>query len=59
MKRKIYESPLTLRTEVELEGYFCASIVDDDKEKKETISIQKQEVGAESDYFTNDSEWDF
>lgn len=59
MKRKIYESPLTLRTEVELEGYFCASIVDDDKEKKETISIQKQDVGAESDYFTNDSEWDF
>lgn len=59
MKKKLYETPRTQHVEVELEGSFCASVVDTDKEVESTISIQKQEVGAESDYFTNDSEWDF
>lgn len=59
MKKKFYETPHTQHVEVELEGNFCASIVDEDKQEKETITIQNQGVGAESDYFTNDSEWDF
>lgn len=59
MKKKLYETPHTQHVEVETEGSFCGSIVDKDKEEKPTISIQNQDVGAESDYFTNNSEWDF
>lgn len=59
MKKKFYETPRTQHVEVELEGSFCASIIDEDKQEKETITIQNQEVGATSDYFTKDSEWDF
>lgn len=60
MKRKEYEIPRMDKLEVELEkGFMAASIVDEDKQEKPTISIQNQEVGAESDYFSNDSKWDF
>lgn len=59
MKKRIYETPHTQHVEVELEGSFCASVVNEDKQETETITIQNHEVGAESDYFTNESEWDF
>lgn len=61
MKKKKYEAPQTRYLEVELEQGFMVqgSIMNQDKETEETISINKQDVGAESDYFTNDSEWDF
>lgn len=59
-KMKIYEAPETRHQEVELEnGFMAASLVDEDKQEKPTISIQNQVVGAESDYFTNNSEWDY
>lgn len=36
------------------------SIVDNDKETKQTISITPQEVGNESDYFNDENAgWDF
>lgn len=42
MKRKIYESPLTLRTEVELEGEFMkASVFEDGKENAEGVTIEE------------------
>lgn len=61
MKKKKYEAPQTRYLEVELEQGFMVkgSIVDDDKETKQTISITPQEVGNESNYFESDSEWDF
>ncbi|WP_300225726.1 hypothetical protein [uncultured Bacteroides sp.] len=62
MKKKFYETPHTQHVEVEMEGSFCASVVDTDKEVESTISIQKQGVGAESNYFDNPNggnEWDF
>lgn len=59
MKKKEYEVPLTTYSEVELEGTFCASIVDEDKQDNSNISIESQEIGATSDYFTNDSDWDY
>lgn len=57
-EQKEYEAPQTTCLEVELEGNFCASVVDEDKQDEPTISIQNQDVGAESDYFTTNSEWD-
>ncbi|WP_300770631.1 hypothetical protein [uncultured Bacteroides sp.] len=57
MNKKMYETPRTQHVEVELEGSFCASVVDKDKEVEPTISIQNQGVGAESNYLGN--EWDF
>lgn len=59
MKKTKYLAPSTKSSLVELEGSFCASIVDEDKQEKPTISIQNQDVGATSDYFSNDSEWDY
>lgn len=61
MKKKKYEAPQTRYLEVELEQGLMVkgSIVDQDKETEKNISINSQEVGAESDYFKNDSEWDF
>lgn len=50
--QKKYEAPQTQHAEVELEqGFMSGSVVDEDKQEKPTISIQDQEVGAESDYF--------
>ena len=62
MKKKFYETPRTQHVEVETEGNFCGSVVDTDKEVESTISINKQEVGVESNYFDNPNggnEWDF
>lgn len=61
MKKKKYEAPQTRYLEVELEQGLMVkgSIVDQDKETEEKISINSQEVGAESNYFDNNSEWDF
>lgn len=59
-KMKTYEAPETRHQEVELEnGFLKGSLVDEDKQETPTISIQNQEVGAESDYFAQDSEWDY
>lgn len=58
-KQREYEAPQTTCLEVELEGNFCASVVDEDKQDKPTISIQNQEIGATSDYFASDSDWDY
>ena len=53
-------APQTKCSEVELEeGFMKASIVDEDKQDQPTIAITDQGGGAESDYFTNDSKWDF
>lgn len=56
MKRKIYESPLTLRTEVELEGEFMkASVFDPNDGKDQGVSTQQHEVNSTvGDYFTFD-----
>ena len=59
MKKTKYLAPSTKSSLVELEGSFCASIVEEDKQEKPTISIQDQAVGATSDYFTQDAEWDY
>lgn len=58
-KQKEYETPQTTFVEVELEGNFCASVVDEDKQSEPTISITNQEVGAESNYFKDDANWDY
>jgi len=59
--QKKYEAPQTQHAEVELEqGFMSASVVDEDKQEKPTISIQNQEVGAESDYFSDpNAGWDY
>lgn len=59
--QKKYEAPQTQHAEVELEqGFMSGSVVDEDKQEKPTISIQNQEVGAESDYFSNpNAGWDY
>lgn len=61
MKNKeTYEAPQTELKRVELEqGFMNGSIVDKDVAEEATISIENQEVGAESDYFNNGSEWDY
>lgn len=58
MKRKMYESPLTLRTEVELEGGFMqkASVFDPADQHDEGVTIQNHEFGETHD-FTDDG-WD-
>lgn len=59
MKKK-YIAPQTEMSEVELEsGFMKGSIVDQDALDQATISIEEQEVGAESDYFNNHSTWDY
>lgn len=63
MKRKMYESPLTLRTEVELESGFMqeASVFEDGKENADGVAIEQHgfaepEKSWEGNY-TNDG-WD-
>lgn len=58
-KQKEYETPQTTFVEVELEGNFCTSLVDEDKQSKPTVSITNQEVGAESNYFEDGTGWDY
>lgn len=59
--QKKYEAPQTQHAEVELEqGFMSGSVVDEDKQEQPTISIQKQGVGAESDYFSDpNAGWDY
>lgn len=61
MKKKCYETPDMEVIQVELEkGFMAGSVVDKDKQEEKTISINSQEVGAESNYFDNPNEgWDF
>lgn len=53
MKRKIYESPLTLRTEVELESEFMekASVFEPDNGHDKGVSIEGHGFGNEGNYF--------
>lgn len=57
MKRKMYESPLTLRTEVELEGYFCAS-ADVKNPNDENGKIQEHEVNSDFGFNFEENDWD-
>ena len=59
MKKMKYVAPQTKSSEVELENNFCGSVVPKDEQETPTISINNQEIGAESDYFTQDAEWDY
>lgn len=54
MKRKMYESPSTLRTEVELEGEFMskASVFEDGKENADGVTIE------EHGFANPDAEWE-
>lgn len=62
MKRKMYESPSTLRTEVELESEFMKASVFVDKEDSEALPIENQTLGKEFDFTNgndeNGSGWD-
>lgn len=62
MKRKIYESPLTLRTEVELEGEFMKASVFVDKEDSKALTIENQVKKNEFDFTNGNNEngfgWD-
>lgn len=65
MKRKIYESPLTLRTEVELEDEFMkASVFEPEDGHDKGVSIEGHEFGNSGNYFDNPTtepgwnEWD-
>lgn len=59
--KKIYEKPMILLTSVEVEnGFMNGSVVDKNEEDSDSITIENQEVGAESDYFSNGgSGWDY
>ena len=60
MDRKKYIRMQTIHTSVETEnGFMSGSVVDANKEDKESISIENQPVGAESDYFGDESGWDY
>lgn len=52
MKRKIYESPLTLRTEVELESEFMekASVFEPDNEHDKGVTIEGHGFGNSQDF---------
>lgn len=63
MTKRKYIAPETDCVTVELEqGFMKGSVVPKDEQDAPTISINEQEIGAESDYFnTSDptSGWDF
>lgn len=60
-----YVPPCTLRVRVEVENGFCSgSVVPDEPSEEETITIEHQEIGAESNYFDNTenpdgNRWDY
>ncbi len=59
MEKKDYIAPQTKQALVELEqGFMSASVVNADKLEEPTVSIEEQEVGAESNYFEDGSNWD-
>lgn len=55
MKRKMYESPLTLRTEVELEGEFMSASVVDKNDPNSEVTAGNQTISEEFDFTEN--EW--
>lgn len=55
MKRKIYESPLTLRTEVETEGGFMEASVVDKEGNNSNVTAGNQTISEEFDFTGN--EW--
>lgn len=58
MKRKMYESPLTLRTEVELEGYFCASADIQNPNDAVTGKIEEHEINKDFNFtFDSGQDW--
>lgn len=62
MKKNKYETPWTECVEVELEnGFMNGSVVDEDVLNDSQITIESQQVGAESNYFDgeNASQWDY
>lgn len=63
MKKRKYIAPETDCVTVELEqGFMKGSVVPKDEQDDSAISINNQEVGAESNYFDNPdggNEWDF
>lgn len=61
MTKRKYIAPETDYVTVELEqGFMKGSVVPKDEQDEPTISINNQEVGAESNYFDNPNEgWDF
>ena len=51
MKRKVYETPATTRTAVELEqGFMKSSVFDPANEQDDGVSIEGHEVGNTGDY---------
>ena len=57
MEKKDYIAPQTKQALVELEqGFMSASVVNADKLEEPTVSIEEQEVGAESNYFDNENQ---
>ncbi|WP_303010598.1 hypothetical protein [uncultured Bacteroides sp.] len=57
MKKKKYEVPTTVHTEVELEnGFMKASIFEPDENRDEGVSIEGHEIGNTGDY--TDIGWD-
>ena len=59
MEKKDYIAPQTKQALVELEqGFMSASVVNADKLEEPTVSIEAQEVGAESNYFEVVCNWD-
>lgn len=58
MKRKMYESPSTLRTEVELEGGICAASADVKNPNDENGKIQEHKVNTDFGFEFNEQQWD-
>lgn len=51
MKRKVYETPVTKRTAVELEqGFMKSSVFDPENGQDDGVSIEGHEVGNTGDY---------
>lgn len=66
-EKKEYMPPKTKRTLVEAEGGFCngSSVVTDDNQDKNAVTIEAQEVGTVSNYYSDengnpiDNGWDY
>lgn len=55
LEKKEYMPPKTKRTEVEAEGGFCdGSVVTDDNQDKNAVTIEEQEVGTISNYYSDE-----
>lgn len=54
MRKKEYEAPVTLYTEVETEQNFCGSVFEPG-ETEEGVSISGHEIGNSADYSNPDN----